>query len=137
MTDARSLDQLQQAVHRHWRQVALSTKPIDKARARAAVEAVYRVATGRPPACILFFDSPLDAEVAGTFFSRNYPDQQLPWDRRTPPLMPIISASIAAAGGALRSRLTDEYERVLENPIRAALDAAYHAGPDRTLLKRA
>src|SRR5262245_61875028 len=124
MTDARSLDDIQQAVHRHWWRVALSTKPIDRARARAAIETVYRTATGRPPACILFFDSPLDAEVAGTFFTRNHPEQLLSWDRRTPALMPIISASIATAGGgALRSRLADEYDRVLERPIRAALDA--------------
>src|SRR5262245_40028510 len=138
MTDARSLDDIQQAVHRHWSRVALSTTPIDRARARAAIETVYRAATGRPPACVLFFDSPLDAEVAGTFFTRNYPDQQLPWDRRSPALVPVITATIAAAGGsALRSPLADVYERVLERPVRAALDAAYDAGPDRALLKRA
>src|SRR5215471_6802087 len=119
MTDARSPDEIRQAVRRHWRRVALSTTAIDKARARAAIEALYKTATGRPPAGILFFDSPLQAEVASTFFTRDYPDHPLPWDRRAPQLMPIISDSIATAGGGtLPSLVADEYERVLENPVR-------------------
>ena len=75
MTDARSPDEIWQAARRHWREVALSTKPIDRARAAQAVDALYTAATGRPPAYVLIFDSPLQAEIAGTFLTANHPAQ--------------------------------------------------------------
>src|SRR6266851_7765610 len=132
MTDARSMEDLQQAARRHWRQVALSTKPIDKASAAAAVEAVYTAATGRPPAHILFFDSPLQAEIAGTFLTFNHPGQLLRRDRGRPQVSRVVRESIEAAG-PLPPGVADDYGRQLANPVRAALTAAYHAGPDRTV----
>jgi uncharacterized protein DUF6745 len=137
MTDARSLDELQQAAHRHWRQVALSTRPIDKGRAAAAVDAVYTAATGRPPACILFFDSPLQAEIATTFFNGHYPQEPLRWQRR-PQVTRMVEENVGVRPlGAMPSAAEADYARWLENPVRAALDAVYNAGPDPSPLKHA
>jgi hypothetical protein len=138
MTDARSLEELQHAARRHWRQVALSTRPIDKARAADAVDALYTAATGRPPASILFFDSPLQAEIATTFFTLNYPEQPLRRDRGRPQVARIVRESIGMdAASALPRGLADYDVHRLEAPVRAALNAAYHAGPDKAVFKRA
>jgi hypothetical protein len=94
MADARSLATLQQAVHRRWREVALSISPIDKARARRAVEALYETVTGRPPLYVLFFASPLEAELAGGFFAGDYPRQPLRLPAG-PRLRPLMRKSIA------------------------------------------
>jgi hypothetical protein len=137
MTDARSPDELRHAARRHWRQVALSTTPIDKARAAAAVEAVYTAAIGRPPAHILFFDSPLQAEIAGTFFAFDYPDRLPGRDRGRPRIAQIVREGIRIASvGAQRQDAADDVPQ-LEHPIRAALTAAYHVGPDRIAIMRA
>ncbi len=93
------------------------------------MEAVYTAATGRPPAHILFFDSPLQAEIAGTFLTFNHPGQLLRRDRGRPQVSRVVRESIEAAG-PLPPGVADDYGRQLANPVRAALTAAYHAGPD-------
>jgi hypothetical protein len=134
MTDARSLATIQQAVHRHWREVALSTSPVDQARAARAVDLLYKTVIGRPPLYVLFFASPREAELACGFFAGDYPQQPL---RRPqgPRLTSVVRRSI--------ERMHDPaFERVLgpasawHDRVRSAVGA--RDIPDRPLLlKRA
>ena len=142
MTDARSPDEIWQAARRHWREVALSTRSIDKARAAQAVDALYTAATGRPPAYVLIFDSPLQAEIAGTFLTVNHPAPNHPasWparERGRPQVGRVVRDSIVRdAAGALRRDVLDRLPQ-LETPVRSALNAVYRAGPDAVLFMRA
>jgi hypothetical protein len=126
MVDARSLENLQQAIRREWTEIALSTKRIDRTRAAEAVEALYRAATGRPPAAILFFDSPAQAEAAGTFFvSDFFASLPLGEGRRPPDVMLVIEKAMGIGSGAIRRPDPLGAAPHTENLVRTALDDTY------------
>ena len=142
MTNARSPDEIWQAARRHWREVALSTKPIDRARAAQAVDALYTAATGRPPAYVLIFDSPLQAEIAGTFLTVNHPASNhlapvSTRERGRPQVVRVVHDSIMPDAAAALARGAVEHVPQLEAPIRSALGAVYRAGPEAALFMRA
>jgi hypothetical protein len=137
MTDARSLQNLQNATRQHWRQIALATEPMVRARAIEAIRAVYCIATGRPPDCILFFDSPFQAEIASTLFAGDY---------RKPPLgrvcgrlgvTLVVRKRLRMDASSLPPAIADHELEQLEHPIRSALDVARRSALDPAAFKRA
>jgi hypothetical protein len=128
MTEFQSLEHHQQAARRYWRQVALSTKPIVKHKAASAVRELYEAATGHPPAYILFFDSPLQAEVASSLFRGGLPGEPINSHLNRPPLSRAVWDGVGIdARGVLPWSVSDEYRR-LENPIRSATSEAHVGG---------
>jgi hypothetical protein len=122
MTDARSQAEALQATRRRWRQAALSTTPVDMARAVAAMDALYEATIGRPPRHILLFASPLQCEQAGAFLNVSMRARPPDWiDRRSPDILLEIRRRMGPGGGTPLRPVSDFYRTRLDEPVRRQL----------------
>jgi hypothetical protein len=137
MKDARSLESLHMATRRTWRGIALACEPMVKTRAEEAIRAVYSIATGRPPDSILFFDSPLQAKIAGTLLAGDYRKPRLGSVYGRLGVNLLVSGRLRMDEGSLPPRIAEYGLEQLERPIHSALDVADRSALDPAAVKRA